>query len=99
MHDSFLAMILTNAKRVEARALTLTVDKLDVRIDMLLLDGSSQSLISPPPEILVKIIENLEQGKKQFQSSVYRATVETVDVKRGDCNMMAYISAWSIELA
>lgn len=93
----FLAMILTNAKREEARAITLTVDKMQTRIDMLLLDGSSQALSAPPPEILLRIIESLDQGQAEFRSSVYAATVEQVTVSRGADGVQAYIEVWSID--
>jgi hypothetical protein len=69
-HNMFLAMILTNAKRAEARAVLLTVDKMQPRIDMLLLDGSSQPISAPPPDILLKIIESLDKGQTEYQSSV-----------------------------
>jgi hypothetical protein len=93
----FLAMVLTNAKREEARALTLTVDRAEVRIDMLLLDGSSRQLSAPPSEIMIKIIETLEGGERTFESSVYSITIDAVDVQRGPDNMVAYISQWNME--
>jgi hypothetical protein len=97
MHDMFLAMVLTNAKRAEARALVFTVDPDQARIDMLLLDGSSQQLQAPPPEVIVKIIELLDEGERNFQSSVYAATVEKVQVMRGPDRVQAYVSEWSID--
>jgi len=41
MHDQFLAMILTNARREEARGIMLSVEDNTTRIDLLLLDGST----------------------------------------------------------
>jgi len=96
-HDSFLAMVLTNAKREEAAELTLTVEREKARIEMLLPDGSRRPLSAPPCEILIKIIESLEQGQVQFASSVYSATVEDVQVQRGVDGMVAHITRWSIE--
>jgi hypothetical protein len=96
-HDMFLAMMLANAKREEARGIVLTVDNQVSRIDMLLLDGSSKQLTPPPPEILLKIIEILEDGQTQFRSSVFEATIETVKVQRGPSGMAATISSWTIE--
>ena len=97
MHDMFLAMILTNAKRAEARAVVLTIDKQQSRIDMLLLDGSSQPISAPPPEILLKIIDSLDKGQTEFQSSVYSATVEQVTVSRGADGMQAHVAVWNID--
>jgi len=93
----FLAMMLANAKRIEARGIVLTVDNQVSRIDMLLLDGSSKSMTPPPPEILLKIIEGLEKGATQFRSSVFEATIETVTVQRGSSATAATISSWTIE--
>jgi len=93
----FLAMVLTNAKREEARALTLTIDRAESRIDMLLLDGSSRQLSAPPPEIMIKIIEALETGERTFESSIFSITIDAVDVQRGPDNMVAYISQWNME--
>jgi hypothetical protein len=96
-HNMFLAMILTNAKRAEARAVLLTVDKMQPRIDMLLLDGSSQPISAPPPDILLKIIESLDKGQTEYQSSVYSATVEEVTVSRGPDGVQAHVAVWKID--
>ncbi|HYF51061.1 MAG TPA: hypothetical protein VEJ63_16730 [Planctomycetota bacterium] len=96
-HDSFLAMILTNAKREEASSLTLVVDRDQPRIDMQLLDGSSRTLQAPPPEIMLKMIAGLEQGRMTYESSVFLVTVETVNVQRGVDNVVAHIASWMIE--
>lgn len=96
-HDQFLAMILTNARREEATSLTLIVDRDAPRIDMQLLDGSSRALQAPPPEIMLRMIEGLEQGCKTYESSVFLVTVETVNVQRGVDNVVAHIASWSIE--
>jgi hypothetical protein len=97
MHDSFLAMILTNAKREEASSLTLVVDRDQPRIDMQLLDGSSRSLQPPPATVMIKIIEGLETGARTFESNVFLVTIETVHVQRGVDNIVAQIASWSIE--
>jgi hypothetical protein len=96
-HDMFLAMILANAKREESSGIILTVENSKARIDLLLLDGSSRPLTPPPPEILVKIIDRLEDGETSFSSSVFAAQIETVTVKRGPSSIQASISAWTIE--
>jgi hypothetical protein len=96
-HDMFLAMILTNARREEARAIVLTVENATPQIHMLLLDGSTRPLTPPPAEILIKIIESLEQGQTDFRSSVFAVAIETVDVQRGPTGMTASISSWTIE--
>ena len=99
----FLAMVLTNAKRAEARAVILTVGgpgtatEMHARIDMLLLDGSSQPLSAPPATILGQIIAALEQGQRVFTASVHAATIAQVNVTRAEANKIAYISQWSIE--
>lgn len=93
----FLAMVLTNAKRKEACSLTLVVDRAQPRIDMQFLDGSTQPLVPPPPEVLLQIITGLEQGQREFSSSVFAATIEDVAVQRGPDSMRAHIAAWSIE--
>ena len=95
----FLAMLLQNARRKEARGLVLTVDRSEARIDMLLLEGSSQPLTPPPAEILMKIIESLERGQRAFSSSVFDVTIEQLTVQRGVDNTVAHISSWSIEHA
>jgi hypothetical protein len=95
----FLAMLLQNARRKEARGLMLTVDRSIARIDMLLVDGSSLPLTPPPAEILMKIIENLERGERSFCSNVFDVTIEQVTVQRGVDNIVAHISDWSIEHA
>jgi hypothetical protein len=92
----FLAMILTNAKREEARALTLFVEDERPGIDMLLLDGSCRQLSPPPAEIMLGIIESLEGGETLFESSVYSVTVEQVEVRRGSTSMIARISTWTV---
>ena len=93
----FLAMILTNARREEARGVVLTVENAKPQIVMLLLDGTCQPLTPPPSDILVKIIESLEQGQREFQSSVFAVGIDTVDIKRGPSSMVASISEWTIE--
>ncbi len=95
-HDMFLAMVLTNAKRAEARAVTLTVDRQQTRIAMQMLDGSSTPLSAPPAEVMIKIIESLEQGQTVFESAVYSITIESMDVQRGTDNMSACISTWTM---
>ncbi|MFH0937927.1 MAG: hypothetical protein V1899_01360 [Planctomycetota bacterium] len=96
-YDMFLAMALTNAKREEATALTLTVEREKSRIEMLLPDNSNRTLHAPPGEILIKIIESLEQGRTTFSSNVYVAAIEDVQVQRGTDNLVARISRWRIE--
>ena len=96
-HEMFLSMVLTNARRIEARAVVLSVDGETSRIDMLLLDGSSQPISAPPSDILLRIIEDLEDGQTQFQASVHSATVEKVNITRMSDGKIAYISQWNIE--
>ncbi|HYG77851.1 MAG TPA: hypothetical protein VEK08_22790 [Planctomycetota bacterium] len=96
-HDMFLAMVLTNAKRAEARGVMLTVDRAESRIDMLLLDGSCQPMTPPPADVLLKIIERLEQGEREFTSSVFSIVIEEVSIQRGIDNTIAHISNWSME--
>lgn len=96
-HDMFLAMILANARREESSGVILTVENSQSRIELLLLDGSSRPLTPPPPEILVKIIDNLEDGQTSFSSSVFMAEIETVTVKRGPSSIQASITSWTIE--
>jgi hypothetical protein len=93
----FLAMILTNAKREEARALTLRVEHSRPAIDMMLADGGTRQLSPPPAEIMVGIIELLENGETLFESSVYSVTIEEVQVQRTDCAMIAHINNWTVE--
>lgn len=93
----FLAMVLTNARRGEARAVTLSVEGEEPRIDLLMGDGSGQRLVAPPAEVLLKIMESLEAGQTSFSSSVYAATIEQVAVQRSAQGMRAEISQWSIE--
>ena len=95
--EMFLAMVLTNAKREEARGLLLSVELQRAKIDMLLLDGSCRQLAAPPPEILQEIIDILENGQRQFSSSVYAVTVDKVRVERGSGRIAAHISSWMIE--
>ena len=95
-HDMFLAMILQNARRAEARGVMLTVDRAETRIDLLLLDGSCQPLSAPPPEIMLKIIESLERGQRDYSSSVFTATIEIVHVQRGIDNTVAHIERWNM---
>jgi hypothetical protein len=92
----FLAMVLTNAKRAEASEVVLTVEADKSRIDMLLLDGSSQPLTAPPPEVLLRIIAVLEGGQNEFCSNVFTVTVEKVEVERGSGTATARIRNWSI---
>lgn len=92
----FLAMILTNAKREEARKLTLCVAGDEPRIEMELEDGSTRALSAPPVEVLIGIIQTLEQGKKVFESSVFSVQVETVSVRRGLTDVVACVSKWTI---
>lgn len=61
-HGKFLAMVLVNAKRQEARSVVLTVEGGNARIDMLLLDGSSTPLHAPPAEVLLGIITGLDKA-------------------------------------
>ena len=96
-HDMFLAMILANARREEARGIVLIVENTTSQIHMLLLDGSSQPLTPPPAEVLIKIIESLEQGQTDFRSSVFAAGIEEVKVQRGPSGITASISSWTIE--
>jgi hypothetical protein len=96
-YDSFLAMILTNAKREAANSLVLSVDKDHASIQMTLPDGSVRRLSAPPPEIILCIIENLEKSCTIFESDVFLVTIETVDVQRGMDNVIAHISQWTIE--
>ena len=95
-HGMFLAMVLANAKRQEARGVVLTVERDRPGIHMLLLDGSSQPLVAPPAEVLMQILTSLEEGQRQFSSNVYAASIEEVTVKREGEGMSAHISAWSI---
>ena len=96
-HEMFLAMVLANARRVEAHAVQLTVENANSRIDMLLLDGSSKPISAPPPDILLKIIEDLERGKRYFQANVFTANIEEVKVARGSTSMSAYVSHWKVD--
>lgn len=98
-HDMFLAMILQNARRAEARGVVLTVERQVSRIDMLLLDGSCRPLNAPPADILLKIIESLESGQRDFSSSVFAANIETVHIQRGAENTVAHIERWTMEHA
>ncbi len=93
-HEMFLAMILKNAQRAEAKGIVLTVDQNTPRIDMLLLDGSSQPLTSPPADVVLKMIEVLEKGQTTFRSSVFIIEIHTVQVQRGATSTHAHISAW-----
>lgn len=96
-HEMFLAMILKNAQRLEAKGVLLSVDDAKPRIDMLLLDGSSQPVTPPPAGVVLKIIELLEGGQTLYRSSVFAVTIDTVQVQRGATSTHAHISAWSIE--
>jgi len=96
-HDMFLAMVLTNAKRAEARGVVLTIDRAEARIDMLLLDGSSQPMTPPPAEILMKIIANLERGEREFVSHVFVILIDDVTIQRGPETTVAHIAKWSME--
>ena len=93
----FLAMVLANARRVEARAVEFSVENSDARIDLLLIDGSSQPLSAPPAEVLLKIIDELESGKRHFQANVYTASIEEVKIARGDTSILARVSRWKID--
>jgi len=95
--DMFLAMILTNAKREEAKAVCFSVEGDRSRIDLLLLDGSSRKLAAPPPEIMIQIIERLEAGERQFESAIYSVVIERVSVRRGLEALFAEVEEWSIE--
>ena len=95
-HDMFLAMILANAHREEARGVMLAVEDAKSQIHMLLLDGSTQPLTAPPAEVMVKIIESLEQGQTEYRSAVFVAEIEQVDVQRSPTGMSASISTWTI---
>jgi len=96
-HGMFLTMVLANAKRQEARSVVLAVDGPRPRIDMLLLDGSSQALVAPPADVLLGIMASLEAGQRQFSSKVYEANISEVVVQRSVDGVTARISAWSIE--
>jgi hypothetical protein len=95
--DMFLAMILTNAKREEARRLTLSVAGDKPCIEMELDDGGTRMLSAPPVEVLIGIIQTLEQGKKVFESNVFSVRIETVSVRRGPADVVACVSKWTIE--
>ena len=90
-------MVLANAKRQEARGVALEVDGMQPRIELLLLDGSSQPLAAPPAEVLLEIMGALEAGQRAFKSKVFAANISEVAVQRGVGSMRARISAWSIE--
>src|SRR5438874_1872933 len=95
-HDMFFAMMLTNAKRGEARSLTLSVEGSTPAINMLLLDGSRRALTPPPADVLLRIIEALEQGERSFQSSVFTVSIEKVIVRRGTEATVALIEDWTV---
>ena len=92
----FLTMVLVNAKRQEARSVVLAVDGSRPRIDMLLLDGSSQALVAPPAGVLLEIVASLEAGQRQFSSKVFEASISEVAVQRGADGVTARISGWSV---
>jgi len=93
---NFLAMVLVNAKRKEARSLLLAVEGENARIEMLLPDGASQPLVAPPADVLLRILGSLEDGEREFSSSVYQVSVQEVAVTRGLDSVQARISAWSM---
>jgi len=93
-HDMFLAMILKNAQRAEAKGIVLTVDEKGPRIDMLLLDGSSRPVTSPPADVVLKMIESLEKGQRDFRSTIFIIVVNDVQVQRGSTSTHAHISNW-----
>lgn len=95
--EMFIAMVLTNAKRKEAKSVCFTVEGDRTRIDMILLDGSSSKLPAPPPEIMIEMIETLEQGQRRFESAIYAVAIQKITVRRGLEAMLAEVEAWEIE--
>jgi hypothetical protein len=93
-HDMFLAMILKNAQRAEAKGIVLTVDEKGPRIDMLLLDGSSRPVTSPPADVVQKMIESLEKGQRDFRSTIFIIVINDVKIQRGATSTLAHISSW-----
>jgi hypothetical protein len=93
----FLAMVLANARRQEARSVVLAVDGTRPRIEMLLADNSRQPLVAPPAEVLLGIMAKLEAGERRFSSQVFEANITGIDLQRGADGVKAHISAWSIE--
>lgn len=93
-HDMFLAMILKNAQRAESKGVVLTVDENGPRIDMLLLDGSSRPVTSPPADVVLKMIESLEKGETDFRSTIFIISINEVQVQRGATSTHAHISSW-----
>lgn len=93
-HEMFLAMILKNAQRAEAKGIVLTVDEKGPRIDMLLLDGSSRPVTSPPADVVLKMIETLEKGQTSVRSSIFIVDIDEVQVQRGATSTHAHITHW-----
>ena len=94
--EMFLAMILTNAKREEAQTVELRVDATEARIELIQSGGSRRALVAPPGEILMGLIERLEQGQREFASSVFIATVDSVQITRTPHCTQAAVSSWTI---
>ena len=95
--DMFLAMVLANAKRVEACGLVLTVQQRNTRMDLVMADDSLQSMTAPPADVMIEIITALEGGQRDFRASVYSTLIEDVEVRRGTDGMQAYIKSWTID--
>src|SRR5437879_4587113 len=96
-HDTYLAMILANAKRADASALLLVAEPAPARIAMLMPDGESKPFPAPPGEIVRGLIELLEAGEREFAASVYSACVQEVEIDRAAGRLSARIGSWSIE--
>jgi hypothetical protein len=96
-HEMFLTMILKNARRMEAKGVLLSVDNAKPRIDMLLWDGSSQPMTSPPADVVAKMIGVLESGQTDFRSTVFVVRVNAVQIQRENTMLAAHISAWDIQ--
>lgn len=92
----FLAMILKNAQRAEAKGVALSVLESKPSIHLLLHDGSSQPVTAPPADVVMKIINCLDGGQREFRSSVFIVTIETVNVMKGGTTSVAQIMQWSI---
>jgi hypothetical protein len=65
-------------------------------IHLMLHDGSTQPVTAPPSDVVMKIITCLESGQREFRSSVFIVTIETVNVMKGGTTNVAQITQWSI---
>lgn len=92
----FLAMIMKNAQRAEASGVALSVMETKPSIHLMLANGSTQPVTAPPADVVLKIIDCLQSGQREFRSSVFIVTIEAVNVMKGGTTNVAQITQWNI---